>query len=572
MITRRELLGAAAAAVCTSFVSAQRVLQQFDYGQVQLDAGPLATQCEQTHALLMGLDEDSLLRPMRVREGLPAPGRDMGGWYDTYAFAPACTFGQWVSALARYYAATGDAATRNKVNRLVRAYAATVEPKGKFYIENRFPAYFYDKIVCGLMDAHQFVDDPIALATLQRATDAALNYLPPKAMPHHDTPVLHHEDFTKHWWDESYTLPENLFIVWQRSGDSRYRDLAQRFLFNDEYFDPLARGENVLPGRHAYSHVNALSSAAKAYLVLGDDKYLKAARNGLRMVEEQSYATGGWGPDEHFVVPGSGKLGESLNHTHASFETPCGSYAHFKLTRYLLRITRDSRHGDSMERVMYNTVLGAKPIQSDGQSFYYSDYNFQGHKFYHPDKWPCCSGTLPQVATDYRISTYFLDSDDVYVNLYVPSAARWNGRSLRQRTEYPYSNDVRLDLSAPSPATFSIFLRIPEWTRAPRVTVSGVRDSRQLAPGTFAEIRREWKNGDRIELELPRPKRLMAVDAEHPDTVAVMQGPLVLMAVGNLPARIGRAELLSEKPDTLRLKSFMEIQDEPYTTYLRTTG
>jgi DUF1680 family protein len=573
MITRRELLGAAAAAVCTGFVSdGRRVLQQLDYGQVQFDAGPIAKQCEQTHALLMSLDEDSLLRPMRVREGLPAPGRDMGGWYDTYAFAPASTFGQWVSALARYYAATGDTATRDKVNRLVRAYAATVEPEGKFYIENRFPAYFYDKMVCGLMDAHQFVDDPIALGTLRRATDAAQKYLPPRAMPHRDTPVLHREDFTEHWWDESYTLPENLFIAWQRSGDSRYRSLAQRFLFNDEYFDPLARGENVLPGRHAYSHVNALSSAAKAYLVLGDEKYLRAAQNGLRMIEEQSYATGGWGPDEHFVPPGSGKLGESLNTTHASFETPCGSYAHFKITRYLLRITRDSRYGDSMERVMYNTVLGAKPLQSDGQSFYYSDYNFQGHKFYHPDKWPCCSGTLPQVAVDYGISTYFRDADDLYVNLYVPSVVRCNGHTLRQTTGYPYSNEVRLDLSASSPAIFSIFLRIPEWTRAPRVTVSGVRDSRPLAPGTFSEIRREWKNGDRIELELPRPKRLAPVDNEHPDTVAVIQGPLVLMAVGNLPGRIDRAELLSEKPETLRLKSFMEIQDEPYTTYLRVDG
>src|ERR1700761_1110519 len=212
MITRRELLGTAAAAVCTSFVSAERPLQQFDYRQVQMEPGPLTAQCEQTHRLLMSLDEDSLLRPMRVREGLPAPGRDLGGWYDTYAFAPACTFGQWISALARYYAATGDAATREKVYRLVRAYAATVGPDGKFYRDNRFPAYFYDKMVCGLMDAHQFANDPIAFPTLQRVTDVALKYLPPKAMPHRDTPVLHHEDFTEHCWDESYTLPENLFI------------------------------------------------------------------------------------------------------------------------------------------------------------------------------------------------------------------------------------------------------------------------------------------------------------------------------------------------------------------------
>ena len=50
-----------------------------------------------------------------------------------------------------------------------------------------------------------------------------------------------------------------------------------------------------------------------------------------------------------FANPGSGEIGESLTKTHSSFETPCGSYAHFKITRYLLRATKDSRYGDSME-------------------------------------------------------------------------------------------------------------------------------------------------------------------------------------------------------------------------------
>jgi uncharacterized protein len=115
-----------------------------------------------------------------------------------------------------------------------------------------------------------------------------------------------------------------------------------------------------------------LSSAAQAYLTLGNPTHLKAALYGFDMIAAQSFATGGWGPDEHFIVPGSGALGASLDVQSKSFETPCGAYAHFKLTRYLLRITRDSRYGDSMERVMYNTVLGALPIRPDGHAFYYS--------------------------------------------------------------------------------------------------------------------------------------------------------------------------------------------------------
>ena len=52
------------------------------------------------------------------------------------------------------------------------------------------------------------------------------------------------------------------------------------------------------------------------------------------MIEKtQSFASGGWAPDEEFVVPNKGLMGESLTKTHAHFETPCGSYAHFKLAR-----------------------------------------------------------------------------------------------------------------------------------------------------------------------------------------------------------------------------------------------
>jgi len=355
-------------------------LSEFEYGQVQLAHGPLATQMRENHELILSLSEDSLLKPFRVRDGLPAPGVDLGGWYDTYAFAPGATYGQWMSALARYYAIKGGESTRQQVNRLVQGYAATIEPQGQFSLNNRFPAYIYDKLVCGLLDAHALAKNAAALPTLAAATDAAVKHLPDRAVNRQETPVRAHEDFTMHAWDERYTLPENLFLAWRRSGDIRYRTMAERFLLNEDYFFPLAHGQNVLPGRHAYSHVNALSSAVQAYLVLGDDRYLQAARNGFDMLHAQSFATGGWGPDEHFVVPGSGKLGASLESTHANFETPCGSYAHFKLTRYLLRITRDSRYGDSMERVLYNTVAGAKPIQRDGSTFYYSDYNFAAHK------------------------------------------------------------------------------------------------------------------------------------------------------------------------------------------------
>ena len=383
-------------------------LLELAYGQVMFAAGPVDRQARENHGLLMGLDEDALLRPFRVRAGQRAPGHDLGGWYDTYAFAPGATFGQWMSALSRHYAITSDAPTRAKVQRLVRGYAATVDAEGTFYRNNRFPAYTYDKLVGGLLDAQRLCHDDSALATLARTTQAAVPYLPPRAIPRNEH-AQPGEDFSQHAWDESYTLPENQFQAWRSTGERRHFDLARRFLY-DEFFDALARGENVLPGKHAYSHVNATRvQRRRPICLLGAPMYLAAARNGFDMIAAQSFATGGWGPDEHFVVPGSGALGASLADQHKSFETPCGAYAHFKLTRYLLRITRDSRYGDSMERVFYNTVLGATPIQPDGRAFYYSDYTRRAQKSFHPDRWPCCSGTLPMIAADYAISACFAD-------------------------------------------------------------------------------------------------------------------------------------------------------------------
>jgi uncharacterized protein len=565
------------------------LLNQVTYAQVDLDPGPTQRQFDETHEVLLNLSDDGLLRPFRFREGLATPGDELGGWYSTDGFAAACPFGQWISALARMYSATRDQATYGKIDRMIRGYAATLEPDGKFYQNYCFPGYIYDKISIGLTDAHVFAGHPAALEVLERATDIVLPYLPPKAMPHQETRLIGSEDYTRHVWDETYTMPENFFLAWQRTGDQRYYDLGRRFLFH-EYFDPLSRGENSLPGRHAYSHVNALGSAAVAYLAMDDEKYLRAATNAFRFLQEQSYVTGGWGPSEHFVEPGSGALGESLIKDHASFETPCGSYAHFKLARYMMRITGDSRYGDSMEQVMYNTVLGAKRLEPDGRSFYYSDYTHKGTKFYHPDKWPCCSGTLPQVAADYRISAYFQNERGVYVNLYLPSTLRWKAPgaqfALKQTTDYPYDSNVRLDVTASTPATFSVFLRIPAWAEGASLAVNGMRDSRKLDAGSFAEVRREWKSGDRIELELPFATRLEAVDEQHPDVMALVNGPLVLMALRDGDATlapVARKMLLGAQQNAprahewsagsgasaLRMKPFLDIGDEGYTTYLK---
>src|SRR3984893_709077 len=463
-------------------------LEEFSYGDVTLNSVLHEQQLQQTHAVLMDLGDDALLKPFRAMIGRPAPGEDLGGWYRydpnydwrTFdaGFAPSATFGQWISALARVYAITGSQAVRERVLHLNRLYAQTID--GQFYENNRFPAYCYDKLVCGLIDAHKYAGDPDALAILDKTTDVAMQHLPKHAIEHGQSwRPGKDESWT---WDESYTMPENLFLAYERGAGERYRELGIQYL-NEPFFDRLAAGQNDLAGRHAYSHVNSLSSAMQAYLTLGSEKHLRAAKNGFDMLAAQSFVTGGWGPDEGLRATGSSDVYDSLSKTHSGFETPCGSYAHFKLTRYLLRVTRDSRYGDSMERVMYNTSLGAKPLVRDGRTFYYSDYNFKGSKVYSPHGWPCCSGTMPQVASDYRINTYFRDPRGVYVNLYIPSTLRWTQDgvrfSLQQISEYPCDSLVQFDVKASKSAKFVLSLRIPAWAEGASISVNGKREAAQ---------------------------------------------------------------------------------------------
>jgi DUF1680 family protein len=556
-------------------------------------------QFEENHARFLNLDEDRMLKVFRQVAGLPAPGEDMGGWYDLTGFSleknnfegfiAGHSFGQYVSGLARAYAVTGSEQTRAKIDRLLKGYAETLDPKAKFFVGYRLPAYTYDKLSCGLIDAHQYAHIPSAMETHEKLTKAMVAYLPEKALSRAEQRERPHKD-TSYTWDETYTLPENLFLAYQRSGKSFYRDMGRQYLEDDTYFDPLAAGNNVLPFEHAYSHVNAFSSAMQAYITLGSEKHLRAAKNGFDMLQKtQSFATGGWGPNEAFGEPGTGQLGSSLGLTHASFETPCGAYGHFKITRYLLRVTKEARYGDSMERVLYNTILGAWPIQADGTSFYYSDYSTTGKKVWYRDKWPCCSGTFPQLAADYHISTYLRASDGVYVNLFTPSSLQWVDGGIKlgleQVTKYPFDNKIEIRVSGSQPHDYAIYVRIPAWAAPdPIVAVNGKRTPSTVQPGSFVAIRNTWKDGDRIEIELPMPLRLEPVDVNHPDIVALVQGPLVLMAIAESQPTFDAQSLLRAKPvnsaagdwvatatdgSQIPMRPFMTIDKESYSTYVK---
>ena len=581
-------------------------LREVEYQQVILCGAVQQAQRDNVSTVLMGLNEDSLLKPFREMAGRVAAGTSLGGWYewkadydyhhDDAGLAPGSTFGQWVSALARLHAGSrasglpANVAMAERVVRLNRLLSETITPA--FFEKTRFPGYTLDKLACGLMDAHRLINDPQAFPTLDRVTDAALPSLPGKAQDR-DMEWRLGRDLS--WmWDENYTLPENLYLLSAMGAGARYRSMAQAYLLDETCFDPLARGVNALADKHAYSYVNALCSAMQAYFLDGSDKHLTAAKRGFAFLEQQSFATGGWGPDEQLRKFGYDDLAASLLASHNGFETPCGGYAHLKLTRYLLRATRDGRYGDSMERVFHNALLGVLPLQLDGRSFYSSDYNSDGKRVYSVHRWPCCSGTLPQVVADYGINTYLYEPGAVWVNLYQPSELRWNEGAtavvMKQAGGYPETEVVRLLVETSRPVHFVLCLRVPAWAAAGAALRLNGRPEPLVLRRGFASLEQTWRTGDLIELSLPMSLRLEPLPANgvpHPEIVALLHGPLVLFPL----REAGEGGTISLSPEALlsaertgprewivragggvrQFVPFTEIGYRSYSTYVKST-
>jgi DUF1680 family protein len=236
--------------------------------------------------------------------------------------------------------------------------------------------------------------------------------------------------------------------------------------------------------------------------------------------------------------------------------------------------------------VVYNALLGVKKPDNDGNYPYYSSYNSLATKEYYPHKWPCCSGTLIQSVADQVLNIYFKSADGVYVSLYTPSQVKWAAVTLSQEHQYPAEDVVALRVETKSPKTFAINLRIPGWlAETPSITVNGRAIKTRAQPGTFAAIKRTWRDGDRIELRLPQAFRTESIDDKNPDVVAIMRGPLLYAGLNPwpevtstplpLPAGLkavhGQTETyvqdVNGKP--LTFVPLFKVQDQTYDTYFR---
>jgi uncharacterized protein len=537
--SRREFIATTAAATAGALLASRAaraaadepvgganrtVLEPFDYQGVTLHESQWQRQYQAARDFWFNLSDDDILCGYRRAANLPAPGKPLGGWCSTNSDT---VFGQWLSGMARMHRATGDGPIKAKADALMIEWGKTLPADAN----TRMNHYAFDKLVCGLIDMHLYAASDPALPLLERICDYASAHL-----AHQNVPGSRNASTGRP--AEWYTLAENLYRAYQITGKEKYKTFAEMWLYTP-YWTKFAQTNDPPDASsvHAYSHVNTWSSCAMAYAVTGDQKYLTMLKNAYDYLQNrQCYATGGFGPSE-FIATTDGGLGRALETRFDTFETGCGSWAAFKMTRYLISLTGEARYGDWTERIFYNGIGAALPVTATGKNFYYSDYRLaSAMKTYNWDPWACCSGTYIQAVADYHNVIYYKDATSLYVNLFIPSEVIWKRAGgaggevkLTQETDYPASETVTFRIQTAQPAAFPLRFRVPAWANGLSVKINGLPAAAPIKPGTWASLDRTWSSGDTVEIHIPMPLRMVPVDVQHPDRVAVVRGAVALV-------------------------------------------
>jgi len=291
---------------------------------------------------------------------------------------------------------------------------------------------------------------------------------------------------------------------------------------------------------HAVRALYSYSGMADVALETGDVDYLSALESLWdNIVNKKYYVTGGVGSGE--TSEGFGPDYSLRNNAYCESCSSCGELF-FQHKMNLLR--RDARYADLYEETIYNAILGS--VDLEGRNFYYQNPLDSGRPRYPWHGCPCCVGNIPRTLLMLPTWMYAKGEDSLYVNLFIGSATTVDDIAgtdveLVQETNYPWDGKVAITVNPGQSKPFEVRLRAPDrdvselYEAAPaadgivRLAVNGEEIEPNLERG-YAVIDRQWKAGDKIELELPmRPQRVRAINKVEATRgrVALRFGPLL---------------------------------------------
>lgn len=276
---------------------------------------------------------------------------------------------------------------------------------------------------------------------------------------------------------------------------------------------------------HAVRAMYASTGATDYYMETGDPAY-KATLDRLwaDLIASKLYITGGVGSRS------SGEaFGEPYELPNAqAYTESCAAIATMMWNWRMLLAFGESKYADVMERALYNGINSGMSL--DGTLYCYRNpLESAGEKIRNP--WydtDCCPPNLERTLAQLPGYFYAQSGDGLNVNFFHNSVYEANGLKLTQTTGYPWAGRITLRIDSTPSKEWTLRVRIPAWSKQTRLTVNGA--AQPAAPGRFAEIRRAWKPGETVTLDLDMAPRLTASNPllrENASRAAVERGPLV---------------------------------------------
>jgi DUF1680 family protein len=537
---------------------------------VSLTGGPLKLAQDLNAKYLLELEPDRMLAGYRVRAGLEPKAEGYGGWDDVRGRQlTGHIAGHYLSAVSLMYAATGNEEFKRRADYIVSELKEVQDKHGDGYLgallgtrpgaprregEPReedladgrelfdrlskgeirsggfdlngmwSPWYTLHKTYAGLRDAYRFTGNKTALELEVRFSEWAERVLAP----------LNDEQIQQMLNTEFGGMNEIFVDLYADTGDKRWLDLSFKFEHHD-VVDPLQAGQDNLAGKHGNTQVPKLIGSLDRFITSGDAKDLNAARFFWdRVVEHHTFATGGHGRDEYF-----GQADRLSDFTSGRTAETCNVYNMLKLTRTLFALKPDPRYAEFAERALFNHILGSID-PNDGSTCYMVPVG-QGVMREYADmfrSFTCCVGSGMESHALHGDGVYYETPDQLWVTLYVPSTARWDAADadVAMETDFPLGDSASFTLKLEKPRELTVSFRRPSWAgQGFEIQVNGEPVIAAAAPGSFVDVKRTWKSGDRVTLTLPKTLHSEPLP-DNSRRIAVMWGPLVLagdLAGGN---------------------------------------
>ena len=308
---------------------------------------------------------------------------------------------------------------------------------------------------------------------------------------------------------------------------------------------------------HAVRANYLYAGVADVYAETGDPALL-AQLNVMweDVTQHKMYVTGGCGSLYDGVSPdGTSYKPDEVQKIHQAYgrdyqlpsftahNETCANIGNVLWNWRMLQITGDAKYADIVELALYNSVLSG--INLKGDKFLYTNPLSYSDAMPFEQRWSkdrqsyisksnCCPPNTVRTVSEVSQYAYSLSDAGLYFNLYggnnLDTKLKNSALKLTQTTDYPWDGKISIKFEETPKEAFSLFFRIPGWCSDAKLMVNGKNQTLKLTSGTYAEMKGNWKAGDKVELMLPMPVRLIESNPlveETRNQVAVKRGPVV---------------------------------------------